>query len=49
MGWNETIQVMTDLFEEEWGGREVVEVEDCLEFTLSVGTHRLLLFLLVSH
>ncbi|KAK1220219.1 hypothetical protein PQX77_017040 [Marasmius sp. AFHP31] len=35
MGWNETIQVMTDLFEEEWVDKKVVEVKDCLEFTLS--------------
>ncbi|KAL0581786.1 hypothetical protein V5O48_000263 [Marasmius crinis-equi] len=35
MGWNDTIQVMTELFEEEWAGKEVVEVENCLEFTLS--------------
>ncbi|KAG7093329.1 hypothetical protein E1B28_007009 [Marasmius oreades] len=39
MGWSETVRVMNDLFEEEWGGKDVVKVESCLELTLSMALY----------
>ena len=34
--WDETIRIMTDLFENVWGDRSEVVVDHCVDITLSV-------------
>ncbi|KAF9263951.1 cytochrome P450 [Marasmius fiardii PR-910] len=39
MGWNETVRVMNDLFEEEWGAKDVVNVSSSLDLSLSMALY----------
>lgn len=34
--WDETIKVMSDLFEVEWAGRDRIDVNHCVDITLSI-------------
>jgi len=34
--WDETLKIMKGLFEDVWGGKDVITVDHCLDFTLPV-------------
>jgi cytochrome P450 len=34
--WDETVAIMNDLFDNVWGNKEVVTVDQCLDLTLTV-------------
>ena len=34
--WDETVRIMVDLFENEWGNKEEIPVDHCVELTLPV-------------
>lgn len=36
MVWDETIKIMTDLFENVWGQQDTITVDHCVDVTLPV-------------
>ena len=37
MVWDETIRVVTELFDDVWAGRQLIVVDNVLDITLAVG------------
>ena len=37
--WDETVQIMNDLFDNVWGDRSEVVVDHCVDITLPVSPH----------
>ena len=45
--WDETIQILEDVFQNEWGDKEVVDVKHIMDLTVPVSARPVLSF--ISH
>ena len=45
--WDETVQILEDVFQNEWGDKEVIDVKHIMDLTVPVGARPVLCF--ISH
>lgn len=43
LAWDETIQTLTELFEQVWGNQDIVALDHCLEITFPVSDNSTLI------